>query len=85
MTLLHQPTSLSYLQKVRGSATDQRYRVKERPALTEDYLVVRTGHSSKGLEWEMVHLIAAYDGNFPADMTIGTEDGIEVSVDALFA
>lgn len=34
VTLLHQPTSLSYLQKVRGSATDQRYRVKERPALT---------------------------------------------------
>jgi DNA helicase-2/ATP-dependent DNA helicase PcrA len=46
------------------------------PHLDEDYLVLTTGHSSKGLEWETVHLIAAYDGNFPADMSTGTEEGI---------
>jgi DNA helicase-2/ATP-dependent DNA helicase PcrA len=38
--------------------------------------VLSSGHSSKGLEWETVHLIAAYDGNFPADMAIGSEEGI---------
>jgi DNA helicase-2/ATP-dependent DNA helicase PcrA len=28
------------------------------------------------LEWDAVHLIAAYDGNFPADMSTGSEEGI---------
>ena len=46
------------------------------PHLDEDYLVLSTAHSGKGLEWDAVHLIAAYDGNFPADMSTGTEEGI---------
>jgi DNA helicase-2/ATP-dependent DNA helicase PcrA len=46
------------------------------PHLDEDYLVLSTVHSAKGLEWEAVHLISAYDGNFPADMAAGDEDGI---------
>ena len=46
------------------------------PHLDEDYLVLSTVHSAKGLEWDTVHLIAAYDGNFPADMSTGTEEGI---------
>jgi DNA helicase-2/ATP-dependent DNA helicase PcrA len=46
------------------------------PHLDEDYLVLSTVHSAKGLEWDAVHLIAAYDGNFPADMSAGSEEGI---------
>jgi DNA helicase-2/ATP-dependent DNA helicase PcrA len=46
------------------------------PHLDEDYLVLSTAHSAKGLEWDAVHLIAAYDGNFPADMSTGSEEGI---------
>jgi DNA helicase-2/ATP-dependent DNA helicase PcrA len=46
------------------------------PHLDEDYLVLTTVHSAKGLEWDAVHLIAAYDGNFPADMSLGTDEGI---------
>jgi DNA helicase-2/ATP-dependent DNA helicase PcrA len=46
------------------------------PHLDEDYLVLSTVHSAKGLEWDAVHLIAAYDGNFPADMSTSTEEGI---------
>ena len=46
------------------------------PHLDEDYLVLSTVHSAKGLEWDAVHLIAAYDGNFPADMSISSEEGI---------
>ncbi len=46
------------------------------PHLDEDYLVLSTAHSAKGLEWEAVHLIAAYDGNFPADMAISSEEGL---------
>ncbi len=46
------------------------------PHLDEDYLVLSTVHSAKGLEWDAVHLIAAYDGNFPADMSSGSKEGI---------
>jgi DNA helicase-2/ATP-dependent DNA helicase PcrA len=46
------------------------------PRLDEDYLVLSTVHSAKGLEWDAVHLIAVYDGNFPADMSTGDEEGI---------
>jgi DNA helicase-2/ATP-dependent DNA helicase PcrA len=46
------------------------------PHLDEDYLILTTVHSAKGLEWEAVHLIAAYDGNFPADMNAASEESI---------
>lgn len=46
------------------------------PHLDEDWLVLSTVHSAKGLEWESVHLIAAYDGNFPADMSAGSREQI---------
>jgi DNA helicase-2/ATP-dependent DNA helicase PcrA len=46
------------------------------PHLDEDYLILSTIHSAKGLEWEAVHLISAYDGNIPADMSCGSVEGI---------
>ncbi len=46
------------------------------PHLDEDYLVLSTVHSAKGLEWDAVHLIGAYDGNFPADMSTATEESV---------
>jgi DNA helicase-2/ATP-dependent DNA helicase PcrA len=46
------------------------------PHLDEDYLVLSTVHSAKGLEWDAVHLISAYDGNFPADMSTANEEGV---------
>src|SRR5579862_264229 len=48
-----------------------------RPALDEDYLVLSTIHSAKGLEWEDVHVIHASDGNIPADVALSTTDGLE--------
>jgi DNA helicase-2/ATP-dependent DNA helicase PcrA len=47
------------------------------PGLDEDYLVLSTIHSAKGLEWEHVHLIHASDGNVPADMALSTPEGLE--------
>jgi DNA helicase-2/ATP-dependent DNA helicase PcrA len=38
--------------------------------------VLSTVHSAKGLEWHAVHVIAAYDGNFPADMAAGTRESL---------
>ncbi|MCW3028190.1 MAG: ATP-dependent helicase [Solirubrobacterales bacterium] len=46
------------------------------PHLDEDFLVLSTVHSAKGLEWDAVHLIAAYDGNFPADMNTSSDESI---------
>ncbi|MBJ7473100.1 MAG: ATP-dependent helicase [Solirubrobacteraceae bacterium] len=46
------------------------------PHLDDDWLVLSTVHSAKGLEWQSVHVIAAYDGNFPADMAAGTRESI---------
>ncbi len=47
------------------------------PHLDEDFLVLSTIHSAKGLEWEAVHVLALYDGNFPADMACGSAESIE--------
>ena len=47
------------------------------PLLDEDYLVLSTIHSAKGLEWGAVHVLAIYDGNFPACMSAGTSEEID--------
>lgn len=46
------------------------------PQLDDDWLVLSTVHSAKGLEWQAVHLVAAYDGNFPADLAAGSSEAI---------
>src|SRR5207249_1535728 len=47
------------------------------PLLDEDYLVLSTVHSAKGLEWQAVYVIAAGDGNFPSDMALAAPEGLE--------
>jgi DNA helicase-2/ATP-dependent DNA helicase PcrA len=47
------------------------------PHLDEDYLVLSTIHSAKGLEWQAVHVLALYDGNLPADMAAGSKESID--------
>jgi DNA helicase II / ATP-dependent DNA helicase PcrA len=47
------------------------------PYLDEDYLVLSTIHSAKGLEWDAVHVLALYDGNFPACMAAGSTETID--------
>jgi DNA helicase-2/ATP-dependent DNA helicase PcrA len=47
------------------------------PWLDEDYLILSTIHSAKGLEWDSVYVIHAADGNIPADMATGTAEEIE--------
>jgi len=39
------------------------------PHLDEDYLILSTIHSAKGLEWKVVYTIHAADGNIPSDMS----------------
>jgi DNA helicase-2/ATP-dependent DNA helicase PcrA len=47
------------------------------PHLDEDYLVLSTIHSAKGLEWQAVHVLALYDGNFPACMAASSSETID--------
>jgi DNA helicase-2/ATP-dependent DNA helicase PcrA len=47
------------------------------PVLDDDYLVLSTIHSAKGLEWDAVYVIHAADGNIPSDMATKNDDGIE--------
>jgi DNA helicase II / ATP-dependent DNA helicase PcrA len=47
------------------------------PLLDEDYLVLSTIHSAKGLEWQAVHVLALYDGNFPACLSAGSAEEID--------
>ena len=47
------------------------------PQLEEDYVILSTVHSAKGLEWDVVHVINASDGNFPSDMALSSPEGLE--------
>ncbi len=47
------------------------------PLLDEDYLILSTIHSAKGLEWDVVFVIHAADGNIPSDMATGSDEQIE--------
>ena len=46
------------------------------PRLDEDYLVLSTIHSAKGLEWPVVHLMHLVDGSVPSDMSLSTPAGL---------
>ncbi len=46
------------------------------PHLDEDYLVISTVHSAKGLEWTAVHLPQLVDGAFPSDMALSSAAGL---------
>jgi DNA helicase-2/ATP-dependent DNA helicase PcrA len=47
------------------------------PHLDEDYLVLSTVHSAKGLEWDVVHLLHATEGGFPSDLALATRAGLD--------
>jgi DNA helicase-2/ATP-dependent DNA helicase PcrA len=47
------------------------------PSVDEDWLVLSTVHSAKGLEWEAVHLLHVTEGSFPSDLGVSTPDGLD--------
>jgi len=47
------------------------------PVLDEDYVILSTMHSAKGLEFDCVYVIHAADGNIPSDMATGSPEEIE--------
>ena len=47
-----------------------------RPRLDDDFLIISTVHSAKGLEWPVVHLPHLVDGAVPSDMALSTPAGL---------
>ena len=54
------------------------------PSLDEDYLVLSTIHSAKGLEFDAVYLLHAADGNIPSDLSTGTPEEIDEELRLLY-
>src|SRR5207244_10084338 len=48
-----------------------------RANLDEDYLVLSTVHSAKGMEWDTVYLLNMVDGSFPSEFATGKPELIE--------
>ena len=47
------------------------------PLLDEDFLILSTIHSAKGLEWDAVYVLHAADGNIPSEMSTRDDAQIE--------
>jgi DNA helicase-2/ATP-dependent DNA helicase PcrA len=47
------------------------------PLLDEDYLVLSTIHSAKGMEWDTVFLLNVVDGSFPSEFATGKPELID--------
>ena len=47
------------------------------PVLDEDYLVLSTIHSAKGMEWDSVYVLNVVDGSFPSEFATGRPELIE--------
>ncbi|WP_315783248.1 ATP-dependent helicase [Bradyrhizobium sp. SZCCHNPS1003] len=47
------------------------------PLLDEDYLILSTIHSAKGMEWNSVHILNVVDGCMPSDLGAGTSAELE--------
>ncbi|HEY3730634.1 MAG TPA: ATP-dependent helicase [Steroidobacteraceae bacterium] len=47
------------------------------PTLDEDYLVLSTVHSAKGMEWDTVYLLNVVDGSFPSEFATGRNELID--------
>ena len=47
------------------------------PVLDEDFLVLSTIHSAKGMEWDSVYLLNVVDGSFPSEFATGKPELIE--------
>jgi len=48
-----------------------------RPVLDEDYLVLSTVHSAKGMEWDTVYVLNVVDGSFPSEFATGRAELID--------
>jgi len=48
-----------------------------KPALDEDYLVLSSVHSAKGMEWDTVYVLNVVDGSFPNEFSTGRAEMVD--------
>ena len=72
----HSPTLADYVANLTLDPPASTSDLAGPPHLDEDYLVLSTVHSAKGLEWDSVHVIQVIDGAFPSDMALSTSTGL---------
>jgi DNA helicase-2/ATP-dependent DNA helicase PcrA len=48
-----------------------------KPSMDEDYLVLSTVHSAKGMEWDTVYVLNVVDGSFPSEFSTGRAEMID--------
>jgi DNA helicase-2/ATP-dependent DNA helicase PcrA len=48
-----------------------------KPLVDEEYLVLSTIHSAKGMEWDTVYVLNVVDGSFPSEFATGRAEQIE--------
>jgi DNA helicase-2/ATP-dependent DNA helicase PcrA len=51
--------------------------ISARASLDEDYLVLSTVHSAKGMEWDSVYVLNVVDGSFPSEFAAGKPEQVE--------
>ena len=56
----------------------------DRPEGDDDILTLSTIHSSKGLEWEAVHLLQLADGGFPSAWSLDDDSAMEEEIRLLY-
>lgn len=71
------PNRASFLSDIAIDPPSSTQDLSEDPLLDEDFLILSTIHSAKGLEWDTVFVIHAADGNIPSDMATGEDAEIE--------
>ena len=47
------------------------------PHRDEDYLVLSTVHSAKGMEWDTVYVLNVVDGSFPSEFSTGKQELVD--------
>jgi DNA helicase-2/ATP-dependent DNA helicase PcrA len=47
------------------------------PHLDEDYLVLSTVHSAKGMEWDTIYVLNVVDGSFPSEFATGRAELVD--------
>jgi DNA helicase II / ATP-dependent DNA helicase PcrA len=48
-----------------------------KPSMDEDYLVLSTVHSAKGMEWDTVYVLNVVDGSFPNEFSTGRAEMVD--------
>jgi len=72
----HSPTLADYVANLTLDPPASTSDLAGPPHLDEDFLVLSTVHSAKGLEWDSVHVIHVIDGSFPSDMALSSDTGL---------